>query len=89
MYVEFEFKSTFSHYIGVDLKEVGEEDETLIVVTAGHGHGLVCCCPVTSRAYIVQDVFGGADTKYLASQDTDRANRRAGECSLTRQLIRG
>lgn len=26
-----------------------------------------------------QDVFGGADTKYLAEQDTDRAKRRASE----------
>ena len=39
-------------------------------------------------AIFVQDVFGGADTKYLASQGTDMAKRRAGECSLTRKLIR-
>ena len=39
-------------------------------------------------AIFAQDVFGGADTKYLAAQDTDRAKRRAGECSLTRKSIR-
>ncbi|CAI0646047.1 unnamed protein product [Colletotrichum noveboracense] len=45
------------------LKEVGELEETLIVVTADHGHGF--------------DVFGVADTKYLAAQDTDRKKRDA------------
>ncbi|KAI5461149.1 alkaline-phosphatase-like protein [Mariannaea sp. PMI_226] len=38
-------------------------DETLIVVSADHGHGF--------------DVWGSADTKYLAEQDDDRAKRRA------------
>ncbi|KAF9004006.1 alkaline-phosphatase-like protein [Cyathus striatus] len=45
------------------LKKVGEYDNTLIVVTADHGHGF--------------DVFGGADTKYLAAQTDDRKKRSA------------
>jgi len=45
------------------LKEIGEYENTLIVVTADHGHGF--------------DVFGGADTKYLAAQKTDRKKRSA------------
>ncbi|ESK94722.1 alkaline phosphatase [Moniliophthora roreri MCA 2997] len=45
------------------LEEIGELENTLIVVTADHGHGF--------------DVFGGADTKYLAAQSTDRKKRDA------------
>ncbi|KEZ45565.1 Alkaline phosphatase [Scedosporium apiospermum] len=45
------------------LEELGVLDETLIVVSADHGHGF--------------DVFGSADTKYLASQTEDRKKRRA------------
>lgn len=45
------------------LKKIGELDNTLIVVTADHGHGF--------------DVFGSADTKYLAKQTTDRKKRDA------------
>ncbi|PFH53031.1 hypothetical protein AMATHDRAFT_172594 [Amanita thiersii Skay4041] len=45
------------------LKSIGELDNTLILVTADHGHGF--------------DVFGSADTKYLAAQPTDRKKRDA------------
>jgi alkaline phosphatase len=45
------------------LKVLDELDNTLIVVTADHGHGF--------------DVFGNADTKYLAAQKTDRKKRDA------------
>ncbi|KAG6817664.1 hypothetical protein H0H87_005421 [Tephrocybe sp. NHM501043] len=45
------------------LKKIGEYENTLIVVTADHGHGF--------------DVFGGADTKYLAAQTSDRKKRKA------------
>ncbi|KAJ4419672.1 hypothetical protein N0V85_000919 [Neurospora sp. IMI 360204] len=46
------------------LKDLGELDNTLIVVTADHGHGF--------------DVFGGADTKYLATQhDKDDRHKRS------------
>ncbi|CRK18404.1 hypothetical protein BN1723_011567 [Verticillium longisporum] len=45
------------------LKELGILDETLIVVSADHGHGF--------------DVFGGTDTKYLAEQEDFRSKRRA------------
>ncbi|KAH8832624.1 alkaline phosphatase [Flagelloscypha sp. PMI_526] len=51
-------RATIAH-----LKKLGIEDETLIVVTADHGHGF--------------DVFGGADTKYLAQQSNDRLKRKA------------
>lgn len=51
-------RATVSH-----LKEIGELESTLIIVTADHGHGF--------------DVFGGVDTKYLADQETDREKRRA------------
>ncbi|KAJ3567405.1 hypothetical protein NP233_g6386 [Leucocoprinus birnbaumii] len=44
------------------LEQMGELDDTLIVVTADHGHGF--------------DVFGSADTKYLTSQSTDPLRRR-------------
>ncbi|KAK9783562.1 putative alkaline phosphatase [Seiridium cardinale] len=45
------------------LKEIGELESTLIIVTADHGHGF--------------DVFGGVDTKYLSEQESDRDKRRA------------
>lgn len=45
------------------LKEIGEFESTLIVVTSDHGHGF--------------DVFGGVDTKYLSEQETAREKRRA------------
>lgn len=45
------------------LGALGELNNTLVLVTADHGHGF--------------DVFGGVDTKYLAEQKTDRAKRRA------------
>ena len=37
------------------LKAMGELNQTLIIVTADHGHGF--------------DVFGSADTKYLSPKD--------------------
>lgn len=45
------------------LTEIGEIDNTLIVVTADHGHGF--------------DVFGNADTQYLNAQTDDRSKRNA------------
>ena len=45
------------------LDNCGWLDETLIVVTADHGHGF--------------DVFGSVDTKYLNAQDTPRNKRTA------------
>ncbi|KAJ8503406.1 hypothetical protein ONZ45_g10884 [Pleurotus djamor] len=51
-------RATIAH-----LKKIGELKDTLIVVTADHGHGF--------------DVFGGADTKYLAEQTDDRKKRTA------------
>ncbi|PFH53032.1 hypothetical protein AMATHDRAFT_1757 [Amanita thiersii Skay4041] len=45
------------------LKDMGEYENTLIVVTADHGHGF--------------DVYGGVDTKYLAAQTDDRKKRDA------------
>ena len=32
---------------------------------------------------VLQDVFGGADTKYLAAQSTDRKKRDAGKQRLS------
>ncbi|PFH53016.1 hypothetical protein AMATHDRAFT_138775 [Amanita thiersii Skay4041] len=43
------------------LKRSGQYENTLIVVTADHGHGF--------------DVFGGADTEYIAAQSDDRKKR--------------
>ncbi|TPX17270.1 uncharacterized protein E0L32_012260 [Thyridium curvatum] len=45
------------------LEKIGELNNTLIVVSADHGHGF--------------DVFGNADTKYLAAQKDDRKKRDA------------
>ncbi|OQN99937.1 hypothetical protein B0A48_14142 [Cryoendolithus antarcticus] len=45
------------------LTKIGELDNTLIIVTADHGHGF--------------DVFGNADTQYLNAQTTDRNKRKA------------
>lgn len=45
------------------LEKIGELNNTLIIVTADHGHGF--------------DVFGSVDTKYLNAQTTDRKKRRA------------
>ncbi|KAL0577138.1 hypothetical protein V5O48_004852 [Marasmius crinis-equi] len=51
-------KATLEH-----LKEIGELENTLVVITADHGHGF--------------DVFGSADKEYLAKQTTDRKKRDA------------
>lgn len=45
------------------LKEIGELENTLVVVTADHGHGF--------------DVFGGYDTQYGNAQTDDRSKRNA------------
>lgn len=45
------------------LKEIGELENTLVIVTADHGHGF--------------DVFGNVDTEYLNAQDDDRSKRKA------------
>lgn len=45
------------------LTALGELNNTLIIVTADHGHGF--------------DVFGSADTRYLSSATTDRQKRNA------------
>jgi len=51
-------RATIAH-----LKKIGELENTLIVVTADHGHGF--------------DVFGGADTKYLKQAPDARKKRAA------------
>ncbi|KAL6700120.1 alkaline-phosphatase-like protein [Trichoderma pleuroticola] len=45
------------------LKQLGIYEETLIIVSADHGHGF--------------DVFGSADTEYLTAQKDERAKRNA------------
>lgn len=45
------------------LRAIGELQNTLVLVTADHGHGF--------------DVFGGVDTKYLSSAPSAREKRRA------------
>ncbi|KAJ5757286.1 uncharacterized protein N7511_007468 [Penicillium nucicola] len=45
------------------LKHLGELDDTLIIVTADHGHGF--------------DVTGSVDTEYMDAQDDDRDKRKA------------
>lgn len=59
------------------LKEIGELDNTLVVVTADHAHGF--------------DVFGSADTEYLSAQATDRKKRDAvgvyGESGLSAYTV--
>ncbi|CAN8095151.1 unnamed protein product [Discula destructiva] len=45
------------------LEALGELENTLVLVTADHGHGF--------------DVFGSADTQYMASKDTAREKRSA------------
>lgn len=45
------------------LKELGIYEDTLIVISADHGHGF--------------DVFGSSDTKYMAAQSDDRDKRNA------------
>ncbi|KAF2007475.1 alkaline phosphatase-like protein [Amniculicola lignicola CBS 123094] len=51
-------KATIAH-----LKKINKFKETLILVTADHGHGF--------------DVMGSVDTKYLAAQNVDRKKRDA------------
>ena len=36
---------------------------------------------------VLQDVFGGADTKYLAAQSTDRKKRDAGKHTLSPRIM--
>ncbi|KAK4505349.1 hypothetical protein PRZ48_003312 [Zasmidium cellare] len=57
-----ELDDTIKHSIE-HLKELDVFKETLILVTADHGHGF--------------DVFGSVDTHYLKAQDNDRDKRRA------------
>lgn len=61
------------------LQQLGKLNETLILVTADHGHGF--------------DVAGSVDTKYLNEQPTDRKKRGAigtyAESGLSQYVIPG
>lgn len=61
------------------LKQLDSQKETLIIVTADHGHGF--------------DVAGSVDTKYLNAQKTDREKRGAigtyRESGLSQYVIPG
>ena len=67
------------------LKSLGELENTLIVVSADHGHGFgklstPSRCPsflLTLTLLFTLDVFGSADTEYMAAQEDDRAKRNA------------
>lgn len=61
------------------LKDLGELEDTLLIVTADHGHGF--------------DVTGSVDTEYLNAQSEDRSKRKAvgyyKESGLSQYTVRG